>query len=208
MTVKFVSGGCPAFPVEDYFVFDNLADTVEDTDDPTAAWNRILAAIRDPLGDLDMEIWFKEEDGTDCLLVSARIDGSHPYRLVSTCLDNGLMGGFEVYSYATVEEAGENWPGCGDEMVLASLFRAEARGQEVPKDLWDDVMEHADFDEWDTAEDADEAVQWGTWRGLPIEITYRLPEDFDDRMNEAEMKGEGDAYLRTLVSRVRLGDME
>ncbi len=168
MTVKPAPVACPVFPAEHYFIFDNLADTVEDTDDPTAAWNRILAAIRDPLGDLDMEIWFKYEDGTDSLLVSAQIDEGHPYRLVSTCLDNGLMGGFSVYSFATLEEAREDWPGMEDETVLTSLIRAEPRGQPIPEGRWDEVWDQAAFDEWDQGEEPGEAVQCGEWRGYPV----------------------------------------
>lgn len=208
MTVRPTPGGCPTFPTEHYLVFDNLAGTTEDTDDPTAAWNRILAGIRAPLGDLDMEIWFKYEDGTLSLLVSAQIDEGHPYRLVSTCLDNGLMDGFSVYSFATVEEAGEHWPGMEDETVLASLIRAEPRGQPIPEDRWREVWDQAAFDVWDQGREPDEAVQCGEWRGYPVEVTYRLPDDFEDRMNEAEIRGKGDAYLWTLVSDVRFGDGE
>lgn len=76
-------------------------------------------------------------------------------------------------------------------------------GKSIVSERWAEVMDQASFDVWDQGEEPGEMVQPGTWRGRRIEVVYRLPEDFEDRMTEAQMRGEGDAYLDTLVTAIR-----
>lgn len=78
----------------------------------------------------------------------------------------------------------------------------------VPENEWDEVFREAVLGEWDEGAEPGEAVQPGTWNGRGIEIVYRLPEDFEELMDQAEMMGRGDEYLRTLVAAVRYAEDE
>lgn len=76
-------------------------------------------------------------------------------------------------------------------------------GKSIVSERWAEIMDQAAFDEWDQGEEPGEMVQPGIWNSRRIEVVYRLPGDFEDRMNEAESRGEGDAYLRSLVTAIR-----
>ena len=194
------------FPDVKYAVDDGTDGTRRETSDISALWCSILDAIRSPIGSMHLTIWIVHGDGTFEEYVTVDIDEGQPWRVATTCLDNGPASGFSVRSFASMEEAGEEFSGDSDEIILGGVFSAEARGQAIPEDRWDEVLGQANYDdEWYDGEGPGETVQDGEWMGYPIVVTYRLPEDFDDRMNEAEARGEGDAYLRTLVSAIRFG---
>lgn len=69
------------------------------------------------------------------------------------------------------------------------------------------MLEETRLDPWDAGALPDEMVQTGVWRGFPVEITYRVPEDFEDCMNEVGPAG-ADVYYRSLMVGMRFGDGE
>lgn len=88
-----------------YRVCDNLNGTQDGTDDPRDAWESILEKTKDPDASVDMVIWMLTKDGHDSEVVTAMFGPDTPYRVVTTCLDNGLLAGFSVWGFPTCEEA-------------------------------------------------------------------------------------------------------